>query len=341
MAATRFGLTILPSNSIETQVEFARKAEGYGIDFVWIPDENPSPPFRDVFLSLAAVATQTDHIRLGTSVCNPYSRHPALIAVAILTLDEISNGRAVLGLGAGGSLTLNPLGIKRWNKPLLTMKQAAESIRELFTGREVTYEGQMVSMNRLRLYEKPRSSIPIYFGARGPQMLRLTGRLADGGLILTSKGYLEFAISQIREGASSLKRSADSLDIAGINLVGVSDDVEAVEELVKPSLTHQIPDCPAILLEKTGIGREAAIGIRKARTESGVEEASRLITKQMIRALNLIGRPEDVIERLVAQVRLGVTQIVFSPPYGKTSGEGLKLIGEVIIPAVKKRLRIS
>lgn len=337
----KFGLTIVPSIPSAQYVSFAKRAEDYGIEYLWMADENPSPPYRDVFMTLATIAAKTEKIRLGTNVCNPFTRHPALTAVATLTLDEISDGRAILGLAAGGTMTLPALGFKLWEKPVKAVREATEATRRLFAGETVSYDGEIVKMNSVKLFSKPRSRIPIYYGVRGPQMLRLTGELADGGLIHTCDGYLEFAIEQIKLGAQKSGRSINEIDMASIGQTGISEDVEDVAELAKVNLTYQIPDCPDILLEKTNIRREEAERIRTVRREEGVSEAVKLVSRRMVDALTIVGKPETVIDIMVERFRKGVTQMIFSHPYGSTPDAGLKLIGEVVIPGVKSKLARS
>ncbi len=108
--ALRTGIWLFPDTSSATFVAHARQCEEAGIGDLWVGDEGPG---RDPFTLLAAAAMQTTRLRLAVGVTNPYLRHPAITAVAAMTVHELSGGRAVLGFGPGGDVALAPLGIDR------------------------------------------------------------------------------------------------------------------------------------------------------------------------------------------------------------------------------------
>src|SRR5215472_9621785 len=149
--ALRTGLLILPSLDPERLAELAVKAEELGYDDFWLADERF---FREVYSCLALCAARTRRIRLGPCVTDPYSRHAALTAMAIATLDEISNGRAVLGIGAGVS-GFRELGVDA-ERSAVAIREAVELIRRLLAGQSVTVKGQQVSFNGGRLDFAPR-----------------------------------------------------------------------------------------------------------------------------------------------------------------------------------------
>src|SRR6266851_5730137 len=134
------GLLLLPSHSVERLAGVARLAEGTGYDFLWVADERF---FREVYATLTLCAGVTARIRLGPCVTDPYARHPALTAMAIATLDEISGQRTVLGIGAGVS-GFRELGIAR-DKPAVAIRESVELIRRLLAGETVTCHGDRVS----------------------------------------------------------------------------------------------------------------------------------------------------------------------------------------------------
>src|SRR5262245_24536789 len=143
-------------------VQAAREAEPLGYTQVWVTDDRLQ---RDPFTVLAALASATSTVRLGPGVTNPFSRHPALIATAIATLDELSDGRAVLGLGAGGT-NHRALGVRR-EAPVAALAETVELVRGLLAGREMTMDGRVVRAAEARLdFEPVRRAIPIYIGAR-------------------------------------------------------------------------------------------------------------------------------------------------------------------------------
>ncbi|HUG35484.1 MAG TPA: LLM class flavin-dependent oxidoreductase, partial [Candidatus Limnocylindrales bacterium] len=152
------GLLLLPHDAPDRLVEVATLAERAGYDHFWLADERF---FREVYASLTLVAHHTSRLTLGTCVTDPYSRHPALTAMAIATLDEIAGGRAMLGLGAGIS-GFAELGIRR-DKPARAIREAIVLIRRLLAGEEVDVRGEVVRLDHGRLDFTPRrAAIPIY-----------------------------------------------------------------------------------------------------------------------------------------------------------------------------------
>ena len=172
-------LLMLRNVPVPKMVERAKLAEQAGYDAVWVADERF---YREVYSSLAVLALNTRRVQLGTCVTDPYARHPALTAMAIATLDEISNGRTLLGFGAGIS-GFAELGIVR-NKPARAMREAIELIRRLLKGETVDFHGEVIGFTNGKLSFKPmRSDIPVYVASNGPLGQRMTGAVADGAIM--------------------------------------------------------------------------------------------------------------------------------------------------------------
>jgi len=333
-----FGIATLGNVPPSETAAFASRAESYGLDYFWIADENPAYPFRDVMVNLAAAALKTERIMLGSNICPVYTRHPALLAVAMQSLNEISNGRMIVGIGPGGSMTLPSLGIPTWSHPLRAMREATGILRRLFAGEEVNFRSDLFKVDRVKLFPSGHSPIPIYFGVRGPRMLELAGELADGLLIQTPPSYFAFELECINRGLARAGRTIDRLDIGSLGPFAVDHDGEYARELVKPALTYQVPDSPKAMRERIGVSDEETRRLREARLSQGAEEATRLVTKRMIDEMTVAGTPGQVTEKILIKIKMGINQFIFSPPQGRTPMDGLKLIGEEVIPAVRKGL---
>ena len=180
--ALRFGAGLLGHYSraypVSRVAELGALCERLGFDSYWIADQRW---MRDVWVSLTATAMRTSRIQLGTRVTDPYVRHPALTAVAIASLDELSGGRAILGLGAGGS-GFREMEIER-KKPVVALREAIELIRRLLAGEQTEYTGELVRFRRGGLEFATRRDIPVVIVARGPKILELGGRIADGVMV--------------------------------------------------------------------------------------------------------------------------------------------------------------
>lgn len=170
--SVRRGVWLFPGTSADRLVEAVVAAEAEGLDEVWIADEGVA---RDPMAVLAAAAVRTSRILLGVGVTSPAVRHPAVVAATAATLDEISEGRAVLGFGVGGELTLGPLGLSV-ESPLSTLRDALTTARAVLSGHPTAS------------YSPPAHAIaprpvPLWVGARGPRLVSLATRLADGLLV--------------------------------------------------------------------------------------------------------------------------------------------------------------
>lgn len=168
-APVRTGVWMFPSASVGATVDAVIRAEELGLDEVWIADEGVS---RDPMVTLAAAAGETTRIRLAVGVTSPLLRHPGALAATAATIDELSGGRFTLGLGVGGSLALGPLGLST-DKPVAVLRDAIATARAVLTGRRSEdYEPAAHAVD-------PRP-VPIWVGGRGPQIVALAARLADG-----------------------------------------------------------------------------------------------------------------------------------------------------------------
>ena len=193
-------------------IELGRLSEALGYHQLWYTDIRM---FRECYLGLAALAAHTQRIRLGPGVTDPYSRHPAVTAATIATLDELSGGRALLGLGVG-STGFRELGIAK-RLPVAALRETVDVVRRLLRGEEVSLQGKVVNLAGGRLqFTPPRAAIPIYFATQGAQISKLAGEVADGVLIanIVVPSAITFYLEQLHEGATKAGRRLDALDVA-------------------------------------------------------------------------------------------------------------------------------
>ena len=172
-------INLIPEAPIAEMTALAVLAETLGFDRCWVYDEGLAT--RDLYVTLTAIALSTDTMEIGPGITNPYTRHPAQTAAAIASLDEVSQGRAFLGIGAGGSLTLDPLGLPR-PSPLTAVRETIEASRSLWAGGPVDFDGAHLRLRSARL-DHARSDIEIWLAGRGPKMLTLGGAAADGVML--------------------------------------------------------------------------------------------------------------------------------------------------------------
>ena len=312
-----FGLNLAGfAPALETS-KLARTAETHGFKYVWIADENPSPLCRDVIVNMTDVALKTSEIKIGTGICNFYTRHPALLAVFASTLDEMASGRLVMGLGPGGEMPLRPLGIKMWEKPLVTVREGISVMNRVLAGETVDYEGETTRAHGLHLVFHPKSKIPVYLAARNPKFMQLVGELADGSLLNTPFHHIENALKTIKEGVLKAGRSMDKIDIGNILPFAIAENDSEAKNKVKHLATFMAASTPDSVHEALGTKIERVASIRDALQKEMEAEAMGLMTDEMIDEFSVAGKPSKCLGRVEEFFRAGVTQMIFVIPQGK------------------------
>ncbi len=283
-------VNIMPHWPVGEVVELAIRAEQLGYTRCWVYDEGLVT--RDVYVTLAAIASRTSSIRLGPGITNPYVRHPGATATAIATIDELSGGRAFLGLGAGGGLTLDPLAIGR-HRPLTAVRETVSALRRLFAGEMVTTEGPgPVTFDRARL-GYGRADMEIILAGRGPKMTALGAEVADGfTLSYVHKELLGEAVTVLRAGAG---RSGRDFLITYCTLVANTD---AELEECRRQLTFRLVDNPPRVQQMIGMTGADVTAIREALALGGPAAASQLVRDEWIPHFIIIGSPAEATAEL-------------------------------------------
>ncbi|WP_342643841.1 LLM class flavin-dependent oxidoreductase [Rhodoligotrophos ferricapiens] len=334
------GVLLFSEGPISELVDIAREAETLGYEYLWYTDVRFA---RECYVGLTAVALNTKSLKIGTGVTDPYSRHPAITAAAMATLDEVSNGRAVLGLGTGGA-GFKELGLERV-LPIAAMRETVTMIHALQRGEKVTSQGKVVSIDGGRFNFKPvRDHIPVYFATHGPQMTRLAGEIADGVLIantLNPKAF-DFYVGKLNEGLAKAQRSPDSLDI-GLRVEACIDDddekaLEVMRRRVASRLISQYPHWD--YLDELGITLpEAFVELAKMEGGHDVSRAASLMPLEVVESMVLAGNPKRVSEQLAKALHPSVTQVTLRPhavPGGKQASV-VRAFAEQVFPEALRR----
>jgi 5,10-methylenetetrahydromethanopterin reductase len=342
-----FGLLLLGEHEPERLRRLARLAEAAGFQDLWLADEKF---FRDPFVSLTYLAAHTRRVRLGTCVTDPFTRHPALLAMAMATLDEVSGGRAVLGLGAGFS-GLEAMGVER-KRAVRSMRQAIGAVRALWKGETVTLEDDAFRLSNLNLSFTARPAIPILLASASPLMLRLAGELADEVMFgdLGTTEVLEPALAEVRLGAERSGRSIDGMRrIARLNVV-ITDDLEAARDVIRPwilaYLWHAYPDWSKLFDyspewdERMQPLREFIAGRGDKPRNVGDREMvlrySPLLPEPLVRRYALLGPPGAIAEQIAEVASCGTTQVTIypTPLSGETTEDALRAFVDLVLPIV-------
>src|SRR5262245_24154764 len=231
-----FGIRIPQCESIGDVARAARAAEASGFSHVWTLDS----PFlagqlMDPYVTLGACAATTSRVQLGVAVTNAISRHPLATACAALSLDEVAEGRAILGVGSGDS-AMRTVGMAAADAHG-TQTARREQLRETIAIWRAILAGESVTLGERRFHlEGPRRRVPIYVAATGPRMLELAGELADGVIIQVGihRACIEWALGHIRRGAVRAGRDPAKIDIVCSTFAAVSDDRRLAIDRARP-----------------------------------------------------------------------------------------------------------
>ncbi len=297
-------------------LELGRLAEEAGYESLWLPEAWGS----DAISLLAALAAGTTRIQLATGIINIFSRTPALLAQTFATLDELSRGRMIIGLGTSG-----PRVIESWHgipfrRPLSRMREVVEVLRLALAGQRVDHAGEIFRLSGFKLGMEPvRPRIPIYLATFRAPGLRLTGEIADGWLPThLSMAHLPEFMKQIETGAKKASRDVTSLDIAPVTLAAVTDAREDGRGLAARHLAYYVGGMGTFyyeLMQTYGFGEEAE-RIKKHWAAGSREEATRQVSGAMLDALCITGSASKCREAIKARLAAGVKMPVLMPPHG-------------------------
>ena len=316
----KFGIEFVPQIPLDELVRLVKIAEDVGFEYAWITDHYNN---KNVYETLALIAAETETIKMGPGVTNPYVRSPAISASAIATIDEISEGRATFGIGPGDKATFDALGIE-WTKPVSTIKAAIADINTLLAG-EKTEAGAALGG-----VKKVQDAIPIYMGAQGPKMLETAGEIADGVLINASnpKDY-EAAMPMIKKGLAAAGGDK-SFDVGAYTATSIGPDSDAAKNAAKIVVAFIAAGSPPPVIERHGLpeGFNEQMGAFLAKGDFG--GAIGAVTDEALDAFSVCGTPDEFIPKIEGLAEMGVTQYVAGSPVGKDVEESIKLLGEVI-----------
>ena len=335
-------LLMLGNVPVTQMVERARLAEANGYDTLWVADERF---YREVYSTLAILAQHTVRVKLGTCVTDPFARHPALTAMAIATLDEISDRRAILGIGAGISGFVE-LGVVR-KKPAVAIREAIEVVRALLRGESVDFHGDVIGFNNGKLSFKPvRPDIPVYVASNGPLGQRMTGGVADGAIMEGCGNVEEVKAFRavLAEGARRKGRDPSAVKVVARLNVCVGPDGRKARDALRPGVARMLAAgrLKFMTAEKQGLTLtpEQITPFADVRYADGAAPYAPLlpaITDRHVDAFTLAGTPDEVVRHMKELKAAGVDSFLVMPLAGEgmTAEQTLVALGKDVWPRVK------
>ncbi len=267
-------------------IDRVKEIEELGFDNLWLTDS--SLHTRDCYSYLTLAATVSTRLGLGCAVTNPVTRHPGITAAALATVDEVSGGRAILGIGAGDR-PLRALGLQA--SSVATLEATVGAIRRLWRGDELTADAHSFRFRDAHLRFQPRPDIPIFVSASGPRTLELAGRVADGVILLIGlfPEALTWALSHVDRGAEGAGRPRPHIAVFAYG--AIDEDESRALEAARP-IAAWFPQTAPHICELAGVPAAIVEDVRRMYSGGEFQEAAaaaRLMPDDFVRSVALAG----------------------------------------------------
>jgi 5,10-methylenetetrahydromethanopterin reductase len=300
-------------------------AEERGFSEIWQADTRLA---RDCVVLMSALLTETKRLRIGSGVLPIWTRNPAVIAATWSTMWELAGrtadgqSRVMLGLGAWWEPIASRVGEDR-RKPLTAMRENIEAIRQLFTMEEVTYQGEFVKLDRVRLDvaygdTSPRD-IPIYLGATGEKMMELTGEICDGAVLnyVVPTEYIRTSVDRLAVGAAKSGRTIADIDRPELLVCSLSDDDPQEAIMTGKSLVAYYLGTEPHIMAASGADPELIERVQQIvgwpATEADYRKAAHLIPDDLVRSVMAVGTSDQCREKVAEYIEAGVTCPILYP----------------------------
>ncbi len=314
----RVALYLQDAHPIRDGMRYAKYAEERGFEAVW---QAESRLVRDAIVPMAAFAAVTDRIKVGSGVINNWTRNIGLLAATFLTLDDLAPGRIICGIGAWWDPLARNVGIER-RKPLTAMRETIEVMRRLLALERVTFHGEFHHVEGIELdvvhgRKEPRD-VKIMIGATGPQMMEMTGEIADGAVLnyCVPPEYNDEALEQLERGAKRAGRTLDDIDRPQLVVCSVHEDRAEAIRGAKMLLTQYLAQQPHIA-RASGVDPAIVKQIQSIlgwpATKEQIERAMHFVPDDLVLRITATGTPDEARARVMEYVKRGATCPILYP----------------------------
>jgi 5,10-methylenetetrahydromethanopterin reductase len=318
------GVALLGHGLPARTTSLARAAERAGLGSVWIIEDYFHP---GAYSLAAAAAAVTERVVIGLGVVNPYTRHPALVAMETAALAGIAPGRVVLGLGSSNRKWIEAQMAIPFKTPLGGLREGVEIVRGLLDGRRVTYTGELFSVHDVALEAPPPQRVPILLGVKGPRALALAAEIADGVhcSVLASPAH----VRRVRATTAAARRE---FRVIAYVPVAVSDDGAEARAWVRPLLARYLGALHGqSILEDAGLDTARTQPFRDAL--AGGRPATDLVSGDMVDALAIAGTPAECRASLARWAEAGLDCVVAVVPGRADLARQMERVGRELAPA--------
>ncbi|HEV7735213.1 MAG TPA: LLM class flavin-dependent oxidoreductase [Candidatus Binatia bacterium] len=301
----------------KTVIRSAQLADDLGYDSIWIPEAWGYEQFQ----LLTEIALATKRIKLATGIANVFSRSAGLLAMSVATLDEISEGRAILGLGTSGKAVVENFHGVPYKKPLTRLRDTVTICRTLWRGERLEPElTTLFDARHFKLEMTPlRRDIPVYIASLQEQAIREVGRIADGWVpTFWPYKHLKDGVALLAEGAAAAGRDVATIDVSPFMAIVPLPDIDMARTMIKPTISFYIGGMGTYyhaLFCRYGF-QENADFVRALYNEGKRKEAAAAVSDDLVDAIAICGPPEHCREKLHEWRQHGVGSALMNLPTG-------------------------
>jgi 5,10-methylenetetrahydromethanopterin reductase len=327
----KFSIAFQSNKTPSEYVELAKLVDQYDFDIVSVYNDLL---FQPALGALILIAQNLRRAHVGFAALNPYTLHPVEIAGQAAVLDMVSNGKSYMGIVKGS--WLDKIGLEM-PRPVQTIREASQVVKHLLAGKTAPFEGNIFKLapDTTLNYKPLRREIPLMIGTWGKQTAKVAGELADevkigGSANPDMVGYLRPFID---EGSTAVGREKDTVGICLGAVTVVADDRAAARALVRKEAALYLPVIAA--LDPTLQDPEWLQRVAAADKRGDYDYISRQISDDILEKFAFAGNPADIIRQTEKLIAVGANRIEFGTPHGLVSAEGIKLLGEKVLPYFK------
>jgi 5,10-methylenetetrahydromethanopterin reductase len=322
------GVALLGHGVPGRTTDWARAAERAGLGSLWVIEDYFHP---GAYALAAAAAAVTERLVIGLGVVNPYTRHPALVAMETAALAGLAPGRIVLGLGSSNRKWIEAQMAIPFKTPLRGLREGVEIVRRLLDGQRVSYTGEVFAVHDAALETRPPAPVPILLGVKGPRALALAAEVADGVhcSVLASPAHVR------RVRATTASRTRGEFRVIAYLPIAVSDDGAQARAWLRPLVARYLGVLHGqSILEDAGLGPARTQPFRDALGAG--RGAAELVTDELIDTLAVAGTPAECRAALARWAEAGLDGVVAMVPEGADLARQMERLGRELAPAWKE-----
>ena len=337
--AIKFSVALQGSYPIRDYIHKAQRIEAYGFDELHVYDDLM---FKPTWPLLTLIAEHTHRIKVGPGIVTPQIVHPCYHAANLAVLDELSQGRAMLGIARGAFWEF--LGIEKQAKPITMVREAIQIMRRLLRGDRSAFHGEVFTATEELFFrfQPLRQEVPIFIGTWGPKMCQLAGEIADGVKSdgLWNPHYVKILRENISIGAARVDRDPQEVEIIAGPLSSISSDRDKAKATARRVLAVYLPYLRP-MTDVAGVAAEEIKKVRDAAITGDFELGASHVSDLSIANFSVTGTAHDVIGQIEAMIDAGVSHVSFGHCLGPNFDEALDILGSKVLPHFNNALHGS